>query len=327
MSDLNAEDQNKSHDMPDDRARSNASDGDNVPIPRPKRRWRFREHSVGGPIPQIEVQSDPEPEPNPKPESKAELTAPRQAQEKRRSAQIPRTYLKSASLKQGFRNLTKLSPGAAWREVHWPLIIFLVLFACVALAVVDAFPMVDEFNASVEGVIHGVRGMMDPAVIMLTTCGNALPLAGVSLFVCLILLIARKWDSLAFFVVNIVLAVIFVHALKFIFAIPRPVDETLIPLPMSYSFPSAHSFCSLVVYGMIGLLIYRAMTRVGAEKKASAVPGIILVIFAILIGLSRIYVGVHWPSDVLGAWFLAGAWLMVAGGLYTVGSRVVFERP
>ena len=48
------------------------------------------------------------------------------------------------------------------------------------------------------------------------------------------------------------------------------------------------------------------------------VPGIILVIFAILIGISRIYVGVHWPSDVLGGWLLAGMWLPFASALYTV---------
>lgn len=51
--------------------------------------------------------------------------------------------------------------------------------------------------------------------------------------------------------------------------------------------------------------------------------GIILVIFAILIGISRIYVGVHWPSDVLGGWLLAGMWLPFASALYTVGARKV----
>ena len=139
--------------------------------------------------------------------------------------------------------------------------------------------------------------------------------------VCLILYIGKKWDSLAFFFTNVVLAVVCVQALKLLFSVPRPGDETLVALPITFSFPSAHSFCSLVVLGMIGLLIFRALIRHGISRRVAMIPGIILLFAALLIGISRIYVGVHWPSDVLGGWLLAGAWLSFAGALYTVGSR------
>ena len=233
----------------------------------------------------------------------------------------PQKFLRSSSLKQAFRNFSKLDPGAAWRETYVSIIVFMVLFALVALAVADQLPVVDAFNTTINTLVHSTRGTLDGLVVALTTLGDFIPMAGLCLLICVFLYLRKKWDSLAFFVTNVVLSVICVQALKLIFAIPRPGDDTLVPLPISYSFPSAHSFCSLIVFGMIGLLIYRAMVARGVHRENAMIPGIILIAFAFLVGLSRIYVGVHWPSDVLGGWLLGGAWLAFAGALYTAGSR------
>lgn len=230
-------------------------------------------------------------------------------------------YIKSPSLEQAFRNLLRLDAGAAWRATRIPLVAFFLCFALLALAIADQAPAIDSFNATINALVHGTRGLLDSFFVTITTLGDLLPMTALCLVVCAILAIARKWDSLAFFATNVILAVVCVQALKLIFAVPRPGAETLVPIPGSFSFPSAHSFCSLIVFGMIGLLIFRALNRKGAPYNVAIVPGIILVIFAILIGISRIYVGVHWPSDVLGGWLLAGMWLPFASALYTVGAR------
>lgn len=211
-------------------------------------------------------------------------------------------YIKSLSLEQAFRNLLRLDAGEAWRATRIPLVAFFLCFALLALAVVDQAPAIDSFNATINALVQGARGALDSFFVTITMLGDLLPMTALCLVVCAILAIARKWDSVAFFATNVLLAVVCVQALKFIFAVPRPGAETLVPIPGSFSFPSAHSFCSLIVFGMIGLLIFRALNRKGVPYNVAIVPGIILVIFAILIGLSRIYVGVHWPSDVLGGW-------------------------
>lgn len=244
-----------------------------------------------------------------------------QQREQQKQRQRQQRYLKSSSFKQAFRNLLKLNAGTAWREMRVPIVTFFVLFSLLALAVADALPAVDAFNAAIISAVHSLRGVLDTFVVTLTTIGDFLPMAGLCLVVCLILYLAKKWDSLAFFIVNVVLAIVCVQVLKLIFAVPRPTAETLVPLPQSFSFPSAHSFCSLIVFGMIGLLIYRALIRRGVSDRAARIPGIILIVFAILVGISRIYVGVHWPSDVLGGWLLAGTWLSYVGALYTAGAR------
>ena len=262
----------------------------------------------------------------PAPESTSKPTptpaaAARQKPTKRKKPAPRYRYIKSPSLEQAFRNLLRLDAGAAWRATRIPLVAFFLCFALLALAIADQAPAIDSFNATINALVHGTRGMLDGFFVTITTLGDLLPMTALCLIVCAILAIARKWDSLAFFATNVLLAVVCVQALKFIFAVPRPGAETLVPIPGSFSFPSAHSFCSLIVFGMIGLLIFRAMNRKGVPYNAAIVPGIILVVFAILIGISRIYVGVHWPSDVLGGWLLAGMWLPFASALYTVGAR------
>ena len=261
-------------------------------------------------------------EPKPAPTS-APAAAARPKPTKRKKPAPRYRYIKSLSLEQAFRNLLRLDAGEAWRATRIPLVAFFLCFALLALAVVDQAPAIDSFNATINALVQGARGALDSFFVTITMLGDLLPMTALCLVVCAILAIARKWDSLAFFATNVLLAVVCVQALKFIFAVPRPGAETLVPIPGSFSFPSAHSFCSLIVFGMIGLLIFRALNRKGVPYNVAIVPGIILVIFAILIGLSRIYVGVHWPSDVLGGWLLAGMWLPFASALYTVGARKV----
>ena len=278
------------------------------------------------PAPEPVEHSKPTKREKPKPASAPMPTPAADARQKptRRKKTVPRyRYIKSPTLEQAFRNLLRLDAGEAWRATRIPLVTFFLCFVLLALAVVDQAPAIDSVNAAINAFIHGARGALDSFFVAITMLGDLLPMTALCLVVCAILAIARKWDSFAFFTTNVILAVVCVQALKFIFAVPRPGAETLVPIPGSFSFPSAHSFCSLIVFGMIGLLVFRALNRKGVPYNVAVVPGIILVIFAILIGISRIYVGVHWPSDVLGGWLLAGLWLPFASALYTVGARKV----
>ena len=291
-----------------------------TPIERPKPTKREKPKPAPEPKPAPGSTSKPAPESTSKPVP-APAAAARQKPTKRKKPAPRYRYIKSPSLEQAFRNLLRLDAGAAWRATRIPLVAFFLCFELLALAIADQASAIDSFNATINALVHGTRGMLDGFFVTITTLGDLLPMTALCLIVCAILVIARKWDSLAFFATNVLLAVVCVQALKFIFAVPRPGAETLVPIPGSFSFPSAHSFCSLIVLGMIGLLIFRALNRKGVPYNVAIVPGIILVIFAILIGISRIYVGVHWPSDVLGGWLLAGMWLPFASALYTVGAR------
>ena len=122
-------------------------------------------------------------------------------------------------------------------------------------------------------------------------------------------------------------AVFFYQILKHVFSRMRPDASLHLLQQHGYSFPSGHSLTSFLVWGTFALLIlYYARTkgaglpmykkqkeRVGfikAKPILSAVLGF-SVCYIVLMGFSRVYVGVHWPSDVLASWFLGMALLVV----------------
>src|SRR5690606_17887560 len=78
----------------------------------------------------------------------------------------------------------------------------------------------------------------------------------------------------------------------------------------TWSFPSGHATSSAVVYLTLGALL----TRVQPRRRIKAyVLGVALAL-TLLVGLSRVYLGVHWPSDVLAGWALGAGWAMLCWG-------------
>ena len=104
--------------------------------------------------------------------------------------------------------------------------------------------------------------------------------------------------------INLILITIFQLILKNIFSRNRPIDINLID-ESGYSFPSGHSLTSMAFYGFIIYLIYTSDIK---GKK------IFITLFSLLIlvtGLSRIYLGVHYFTDVVGGFVFAAAYLIV----------------
>ena len=80
----------------------------------------------------------------------------------------------------------------------------------------------------------------------------------------------------------------------------------LINMPASSSFPSGHSMASMSL-ALVVIEVALMSPALGVGFKALTV--VVAVLYALLVGVSRVYLGVHWPSDVLAAWLLAGAWV------------------
>ncbi|MFD8706529.1 phosphatase PAP2 family protein [Kitasatospora sp. NPDC059648] len=100
-----------------------------------------------------------------------------------------------------------------------------------------------------------------------------------------------------------------------VFARPRPPRPNWAADASGFSFPSGHSFTSAVCAGLLALAVAKA--RPTAARAAAAIA----VVFAAAVGLSRIYLGVHWPLDVLGGWLLAAAWLALGTAAVRRGAR------
>ena len=86
-----------------------------------------------------------------------------------------------------------------------------------------------------------------------------------------------------------------------------PLAEAVAPFESSYSFPSGHSLNAMALAGIVAYLLVRKQERSWVRALTISVASA----FAVTMGLSRVYLGHHWLTDVLVAWTLALAWLAV----------------
>ena len=107
-------------------------------------------------------------------------------------------------------------------------------------------------------------------------------------------------------IANLGIVTILNQIIKFIMQRPRPTEFRIIE-ETGYSFPSGHSMVSLAFYGYLVYLIYKYINN----KHLKRTLIIILSILICVIGVSRIYLGVHYTSDVLGGFLISFAYLII----------------
>jgi membrane-associated phospholipid phosphatase len=134
---------------------------------------------------------------------------------------------------------------------------------------------------------------------------EALALVGV--LVAVALLVQRSWFTLAIWLVGVLGGEALNLLLKNLFARPRPSFDRPLVVETSYSFPSGQAMESLVVYGL--LAYFAVLTIRSQRKRALSVGG--AAVLVVLIGFSRVYLGAHYLSDVVGGFAAGGAWLSV----------------
>ena len=123
----------------------------------------------------------------------------------------------------------------------------------------------------------------------------------------IIIMLFSKDRKVTFYIVLNVLFCFFLNqTLKFFFARSRPTEINLI-VENGYSFPSGHSMLSLAYYGFFVYLILNS--NIKRKNKILAIISLALLIF--FIGLSRIYLGVHYESDVLAGFAISAAYLIL----------------
>jgi undecaprenyl-diphosphatase len=147
---------------------------------------------------------------------------------------------------------------------------------------------------------------LESAVRDITSLGSFTVLAIVTLSAIIYLLIDGKRAAAAFVFFAIAGGGILSELLKQVFARPRPELVAHLVDVHTMSFPSGHAMSSAVTFLTLGALL----TRVQSRWRLKIYFFSLAIFLTILIGLSRIYLGVHWPTDVLAGWCAGAAWAM-----------------
>jgi undecaprenyl-diphosphatase len=95
--------------------------------------------------------------------------------------------------------------------------------------------------------------------------------------------------------------------LKDVFQRPRPEILPHVAYAANSSFPSGHSMMSAVTYLTLAALLARSQER----RRIKAYFLLLAALLTFLVGLSRVYLGVHWPTDVLAGWMAGAVWAML----------------
>ncbi|KKC46888.1 MULTISPECIES: phosphatase PAP2 family protein [unclassified Paenibacillus] len=196
-------------------------------------------------------------------------------------------------------------------------LLLLCLFAAWAMLIGRRHTAV--FDERVSDAVQGVASDAVTAVMKgFTTAGSGPWVTGIVLVIVAALLLVGYRRELIFFAGVIVGSSLLNVLLKLIFHRARPDVHRIIDAA-GYSFPSGHSMAAFTLYGVTIYFLWKHLAR--SWMKAAAVSaGIVMIL---MIGISRIYLGVHYPSDVLGGYLISAAWLTASIGWY---ERYLEER-
>lgn len=222
------------------------------------------------------------------------------------------------------RQLMRALNPKTWIDLARREIVPIAIFLGIALPVLGFIEIADEVTEGEgevrwfdDGLLLALR-TSDPAdpigphwfemsVMDISALGGFAVLALVTLLAVGYLLSLKRWPDALMLLVATLGGTAISEGLKMGFNRPRPDLVAHIVETTSMSFPSGHAMLSAVTYLTLGALLARTQER--RQLRGYILGAAILV--TLLIGMSRVYLGVHWPTDVLAGWCLGAAWALI----------------
>jgi undecaprenyl-diphosphatase len=196
------------------------------------------------------------------------------------------------------------------------------LFLFIGLGFYADYAGVPAFDLAIRNTIHA-HSSLAVAGIMLdaSRLGSRQLLVPVIIILLIILAVLKDKPGLVFLGYVTIGEIVLETSTKDFFHRARPESFFHVPLPHSYSYPSGHSLGSICFYGALAL--------VGSRYFAAAGKWIVYlsaVLIVGLVGFSRIYLGVHYPTDVIGGYFLGAWWLSLLSSLLNLQSAPIKRK-
>ena len=198
----------------------------------------------------------------------------------------------------------------------------LIMFVCIIILLFLIEDVMDKdimtFDETGYSIVskYLITDTLTPIAKIITFFGSAYWLIGLSIFLLLIIRNRKIGISIS---INLGLAALTNFLLKQILQRPRPIGHRIID-ETGYSLPSGHSMVSMAFYGFLIYLVYK---RIENKHLKSFLIALLLVLI-INIGISRIYLGVHYTSDVIAGFLVAISYLIIYAN--TIKSLILEDK-
>lgn len=201
------------------------------------------------------------------------------------------------------------------QNLKW--LVLIVSIICFILIVINA---INENTLTIDTTGYNIvskyliSDIITPIAKVITFFGGVYWLIGLSILLLFIIKNKKIGVSIA---LNLALASLTNHTLKHIFQRPRPLQYQIIN-ESGYSLPSGHSMVSMAFYGYLIYLIYKHIKNKYIKWSLISLLGLLI----LSIGISRIYLGVHYTSDVIAGYLLAISYLII----YISFSNMIIDK-
>lgn len=209
------------------------------------------------------------------------------------------------------RNNSLLTPRNALLASLIVVIPFVLLF----LLGETATGWLNQIDRNIGYLFHSARTFERTEIaIGITRLADFEGQAIITIFTMLVLFSLKKWKASLWFGLTVLIGSEYINGFaKNIFERIRPDYVEHLIVQDGFAFPSGHAMGSMIIFGAILFLVVQYFPR---KVPLKWTVGFITVFFILFIGLSRVYLGVHYPSDVLGGYSLGAAWLLLSIGLF-----------
>ena len=219
-------------------------------------------------------------------------------------------------------NQTQPAPQIILRHVVLGVIcsiLFTVVFARLFDFVQDHGKAVTPFDRTILYWMYHHRAQgFTAAAGVLAHMGSPPVIAGLALVSAIVGIFWHKVRGAAWTLpIAIIGAGLIIQGVKLMIKRPRPSFFTPLLHESGFSFPSGHSLIAMVVYGLLGYFVLHLFRNFWARLAVR----ILTVLVVVAIGVSRVYVGVHYPTDVLAGWVAGIPWLIACLGLHEILAR------
>jgi undecaprenyl-diphosphatase len=145
---------------------------------------------------------------------------------------------------------------------------------------------------------------METALVDITALGSPVVLGLVVVIITGYLLIEARYKTALIVVTTAITSEVLDEVLKLVFARPRPTVVPQLRTVVTASFPSGHAMESAIIYLTLGALLMRVV-----EGRLTKIYTMAMAMFlTLIVGVSRVFLGVHYPTDVVGGWMLGFLW-------------------